>query len=321
MSVFFSLIFIVSGFGIWFFWKKRPDKIKLIGSVVLLVLSAIIVSATSGSGDSSSHAKKQDENSSSTKKPTKLETAKTNVDALFANSKHTKLLDGTTKSGIESVKKEVNDLAKSDKQNQLKKDVLTAERLWPTFEQESIKKESEKVAKSTSESAAEVEKAASKSASYAAKKAAEESEIKATSESIARANSESKAKEAAEKAAEKNPDSYKSGITYDQVARNPDDYLGKKINFTGRVLQVMESGSKVQLRLGVDGNYDNVILVEANTSALNGGRVLEDDLVTAAGYSAGIMSYKSTIGGKISIPSMDAKIISDQGAASDDYGY
>ena len=310
MSVFFSLIFIVSGFGIWFFWKKRPDKIKLIGSVVLLVLSAIIVSATSGSGDSSSHAKKQDENSSSTKKLTKLEKAKTNVDALFANSKHTKLLDGTTKSGIESVKKEVNDLAKSDKQNQLKKDVLTAERLWPAFEQESIKKESEKVAKSTSESA-----------SYAAKKAAEESEIKATSESIARANSESQAKEAAEKAAEKNPDSYKSGITYDQVARNPDDYLGKKINFTGRVLQVMESGSKVQLRLGVDGNYDNVILVEANTSALNGGRVLEDDLVTAAGYSAGIMSYKSTIGGKISIPSMDAKIISDQGAASDDYGY
>ena len=321
MSIFFSLISIVSGFGIWFFWKKRPDKIKLIGSVVLLVLSAIIVSATSGGGDSSSHAKKQDENSSSTKKLTKLEKAKTNVDTLFANSKHTKLLDGTTKSGIESVKKEVNDLAKSDKQNQLKKDVLTAERLWPAFEQESIKKESEKVAKSTSESAAEAEKAASKSASYAAKKAAEESEIKATSESIARADSESQAKEAAEKAAEKNPDSYKSGITYDQVARNPDDYLGEKINFTGRVLQVMESGSKVQLRLGVDGNYDNVILVEANTSALNGSRVLEDDLVTAAGYSDGIMSYKSTMGGKISIPSMDAKIISDQGAASDDYGY
>ena len=290
--------------------KKVCFTMALFASFTLLTACG---KSSSNNTDSSSK--------SSVKKDSALDVAKIDVDSLFADSKHTKLLDGTTKSGIESVKKEVNDLAKSDKQSQLKKDVLTAERLWPAFEQESIKKESEKVAKSTSESAAKAEKTASKSASYAAKKAAEESEIKATSESIARANSESQAKEAAEKAAEKNPDSYKSEITYDQVARNPDDYLGKKINFTGRVLQVMESGGKVQVRLGVDGNYDNVILVEANTSALNGGRVLEDDLVTAAGYSAGIMSYKSTMGGKISIPSMDAKIISDQGAASDDYGY
>lgn len=117
------------------------------------------------------------------------------------------------------------------------------------------------------------------------------------------------------------PNTYKTGITYDQVARTPDDFEGKKIQFTGKVMQVLEDGDSVQLRLAVDGNYDNVILINLDNDILHGSRILEDDLVTASGESIGTVSYDSTMRGKITIPAMDAKIINDQGKASDDYGY
>ena len=143
------------------------------------------------------------------------------------------------------------------------------------------------------------------------------------------AESSSKAAEASSRAAamssseavDKDPNSYKTGITYDQVARTPDDYEGKKMQFTGRVIQVIEDKSETQIRLAVDGNSDNIILVGFDPDILNGSRVLEDDLVTVSGTSVGTVSYKSTMGGKITIPAMAAKIINDQGKASDDYGY
>lgn len=143
------------------------------------------------------------------------------------------------------------------------------------------------------------------------------------------AESSSKAAEASSRAAamssseavDKDPNSYKTGITYEQVARTPDDYEGKKVQFTGKVIQVIEDPSETQIRLAVDGNSDNIILVGFDPDILNGSRVLEDDLVTVSGTSIGTVSYKSTMSGKITIPAMAAKIINDQGKASDDYGY
>ncbi|MHC6248193.1 hypothetical protein ACYSJL_10170, partial [Lactobacillus delbrueckii] len=49
-------------------------------------------------------------------------------------------------------------------------------------------------------------------------------------------------------------------------------------------------------------------------------RILEDDLVTVKGVSAGIISYKATSGTKISIPGLAATEITDSGTAPDDYG-
>lgn len=117
-----------------------------------------------------------------------------------------------------------------------------------------------------------------------------------------------------------NPQHYQTGITYDQVARTPDDYKDQKIQFTGRVVQVMEDDDDTQIRLAVDGNYDNIILIDIDNTDLNGSRILEDDLVTASGISAGTTSYDSTMAGTITIPSMTTVIINNQGKASDDYG-
>jgi len=116
------------------------------------------------------------------------------------------------------------------------------------------------------------------------------------------------------------PTSYKTGITYDQIARTPDDYKGKKMQFTGKVVQVVEDKDETDIRLAVDGNYDNIIMVGFDPDILNGSRVLEDDLVTISGKSVGTVSYKSTNDGKITVPAIMAKIVDDQGKASDDYG-
>lgn len=144
-------------------------------------------------------------------------------------------------------------------------------------------------------------------------------------ESSKKAASESEAKESSERAASASvahdPATYQTGITYDQVARTPDEYEDKKVQFTGRVLQVMEDKSGTQIRLGVDGSYDNIILVSIDKSNLNGSRILEDDLVTVSGISSNTITYESTLGGNITIPSMIGLIVDNQGPASDDYGY
>ncbi|MDO5118398.1 MAG: hypothetical protein Q4D34_07925, partial [Eggerthellaceae bacterium] len=94
---------------------------------------------------------------------------------------------------------------------------------------------------------------------------------------------------------------YETGITYDQIARTPDDYKGSKVMFYGKVIQVIESDDRVQIRLAVDGDYDTVLLGEYDASIVSS-RVLEDDWITIYGISAGTITYKSTFGGNITVP-------------------
>ena len=107
---------------------------------------------------------------------------------------------------------------------------------------------------------------------------------------------EAKAAKAAEEAR-----GYETGITYDQLARTPDDFKGKKVKFYGKVVQVIEGSGSVQIRLAVDDNYDTILLGEYSSSTVSS-RVLEDDYITIYGTSVGTISYKSTMGGTITIP-------------------
>ncbi|MFL2090152.1 hypothetical protein ACEN4H_09690 [Leuconostoc mesenteroides] len=165
--------------------------------------------------------------------------------------------------------------------------------------------------------------ASSSSSSQATKKSSsvDQSSLSSSKAKDSSEKAESISREASSEAAEKDPNSYNTGITYDQIARSPEDYKGKKMQFTGRVIQVMEDDDETEIRLAVDGNSDNIILVGFNPDILSGSRVLEDDLVTISGESVGTISYKSTMAGKITVPAIAANIINDQGKASDDYGY
>lgn len=99
---------------------------------------------------------------------------------------------------------------------------------------------------------------------------------------------------------------YETGITFNQLARNPDDYLLKKVKFTGAVIQVIEGdGTTTQIRLAVNSDYDKIILVEYDSSIVSS-RILDDDIITVYGQSFGLISYQSTLGGTITIPSVYA---------------
>lgn len=121
---------------------------------------------------------------------------------------------------------------------------------------------------------------------------------------------EQKAKEEAEKEAaqaEKEKEEkmgYETGITYEQLARTPDNYKSKKVKFTGRVVQVMEGDDETQIRLAADSNYDTVLYCGIPKTLTNNNRVLEDDIITIYGTSYGLLTYNSTMGGKITIPAV-----------------
>lgn len=163
---------------------------------------------------------------------------------------------------------------------------------------ESKKKEEDK--KAEAEAILAEEKAKAESESTLA-----EEEAKAESESIA-AEEEAAAKAEAEL---NDPSTYKSDVTYEQIARTPDDYLLEKVKFSGKVVQVMEGEDTInQLRVAINDDYDNIMLVEYEKDILDS-RVLEDDYINIYGFSAGVITYESTMGGNITIPAISANMI------------
>lgn len=68
-------------------------------------------------------------------------------------------------------------------------------------------------------------------------------------------------------------------------------------------MQVIEGDSSVQIRLAVNDNYDTVILGDYSKNIVSS-RVLEDDHITIYGTSASTITYKSTMGGNITVPAV-----------------
>ena len=89
---------------------------------------------------------------------------------------------------------------------------------------------------------------------------------------------------------------------YESFARDEQTYLNKPVSFTAKVLQVVDGDYNTIYRLAVDKSADAVFLGTIDNTDLSI-RILEDDIVTIEGTSTGLYSYKSTMGGKITIPS------------------
>lgn len=178
---------------------------KKLLTVGIVLLSAITLSACSnnktGKTETSSHI-------SSKAKPSAEKIAKNDVDALFNDSNHTKLLDGTTSETIADVEIEVNNLKKSDTKTKLLADIKVANKLWPEFkknvDQKNAAEDSKMSSKASSEEASEAA-ASSKEETESSKKAAEESS-KASSEAIASSKAAVSEK--------KTQDEYRTAIIY-----------------------------------------------------------------------------------------------------------
>ena len=101
--------------------------------------------------------------------------------------------------------------------------------------------------------------------------------------------------------------------TYKEIARNPNSYNGKNVYFTGKVIQVQESGKDVVLRVDVTKNeydwWDDTVFVEYKRSDKNESRILDGDIIKMYGTLNGIKKYDAIFGNEVSIPYMIAKYI------------
>lgn len=101
-------------------------------------------------------------------------------------------------------------------------------------------------------------------------------------------------------------------ISYEKLARNPDSYKGDYFEFTGEVIQVIQSGRHVELRVNVTREdlygttmYSDTIYVETKLLE-DGDRILEGDIITLYGVCDGLYTYTTIFGATMSIPKIDA---------------
>ena len=116
------------------------------------------------------------------------------------------------------------------------------------------------------------------------------------------AKEKAEAEEAAKREAEEKL-GYETGITYDQLARTPDDYINKKVKFKGEVLQTLENSTKVQIRLAINGNYNKIVFCEYDKDIVSS-RILEGDNIIIYGVSYGLFTYTSSMNIDITIPAI-----------------
>lgn len=102
--------------------------------------------------------------------------------------------------------------------------------------------------------------------------------------------------------------------TFEQIARNPDNFKGTNVKVTGEVVQALYGDTSVDLRVNITkkGTYstyydDTIYVVYYPESGED--KILEDDIITIYGTSQGDYSYTSTMGAKITLPLISAKYI------------
>jgi hypothetical protein len=93
-------------------------------------------------------------------------------------------------------------------------------------------------------------------------------------------------------------------ISYSELARYPEKYEKTFVSFSGKVVQVLQDGETYNFRIAVNGDYNAIIFCEYYNTDKTKARILEDDYVNFKGMFTGLTSYKSTLGGTITIPGM-----------------
>lgn len=111
------------------------------------------------------------------------------------------------------------------------------------------------------------------------------------------------------------PEQYKASCvsySYDELARNPDSYVGQNIVFRGQVIQVLEDSGAVTMRVNVtEGSYgiwDDTVMAYYEYSE-GESRILEDDIITMYGSFGGLYTYESVLGASITVPLMYVEVV------------
>lgn len=151
-------------------------------------------------------------------------------------------------------------------------------------------------------------------------KVAEAAKATAAAEAKAKADAAAKAKEAA---AARDPKSFKALTTraYALVAKNPDDYVGKKFVIYGRVSQfdaatgndsfLADTGAKKYVSDWYQ--YDVNTMITGDAADLKS--IVEDDIVQMYVVGDGSYSYDTQMGGNTTVPSFYVVMIKVVGSA------
>jgi hypothetical protein len=98
-----------------------------------------------------------------------------------------------------------------------------------------------------------------------------------------------------------------TGIAYDELFRNSAKYKGQFVHFTGEVIQVLGDSGNWNLRVNVTQKGDAPYTYWEDTVfvfSLSPDRVIENDIIDFTAQADGVTTYKSTLGGDITIPSL-----------------
>lgn len=146
----------------------------------------------------------------------------------------------------------------------------------------------------------------------AAKKKKDEEEATAKKKAEEEAATAMKAEEdriAAEKKAEEDRIGYATGITYDQIARDPYSILGQKCEFSVKVTQVI-SGYTSESYLGsVNSDYTLPIYIDCTSATSKSSRILEGDYILVQGKVKSLKTYTTVLGAEKTVPQIEAEII------------
>lgn len=131
-----------------------------------------------------------------------------------------------------------------------------------------------------------------------------EAEQKRIAEEQAQKAAEEQAKKEAEEQAKKEAEAhkYETGLTWEQIAR--EGKKGTLGQFEGKIIQVMNGDGFTQYRVTINGDYDQVMLIEVK-NGVSKETLLEDDYVYFKGESLGTITYTTVMGAEMTIPAFE----------------
>ena len=131
-----------------------------------------------------------------------------------------------------------------------------------------------------------------------------EAEQKRIAEEQAQKEAEKQAQKEAEEQAKKEAEAhkYETGLTWEQIAR--EGKKGTLGQFEGKIIQVMNGDGFTQYRVAINGDYDQVMLIEVK-NGVSKETLLEDDYVYFKGESLGTITYTTVMGAEMTIPAFE----------------
>ena len=131
-----------------------------------------------------------------------------------------------------------------------------------------------------------------------------EAEQKRIAEEQAQKKAEKQAQKEAEEQAKKEAEAhkYETGLTWEQIAR--EGKKGTLGQFEGKIIQVMNGDGFTQYRVTINGDYDQVMLIEVK-NGVSKETLLEDDYIYFKGESLGTITYTTVMGAEMTVPAFE----------------